>query len=155
MSLNVRGDVSCTTNCDRKCRESLTDLRFDEKKADECTPLKLLFLSLSFEIHQAFHEGRFDTFVSIGKIIFEKYAWLFELILIRGRKLYRSHKLGNSETQYIVQWRWKNYFGKYVQTWKHNCTKAIDRDGKYVRKNYIIVIEIAKRKIIDRNKYFH
>lgn len=89
VSLNVRGDVSCTTNCDRKCRESLTDLRFDEKKPDECTPLKLLFLSLSFEIHQAFHEGRFDTFVSIGKIIFEKYAWLFELILIRGRKLYR------------------------------------------------------------------
>lgn len=58
--------------------------------------------------------------------------------------------------QYIVQWRWKNYFGKYVQTWKHNnCTKAIDRDGKYVRKNCIIVVEVAKRKIIDRNKYFH
>lgn len=124
------------------------------EKAGRVYALKTSLSFAFFRNSSRFPRGSFRH-VSIGKIIFEKYAWLFELILIRERKLYRSHKLGNSETQYIVQWRWKNYFGKYVQTWKHNCTKAIDRDGKYVRKNCIIVIEVAKRKIIDRNKYFH
>lgn len=27
---------------------------------------------------------------------------------------------------------WKNYFGKYIQTWEHNnCTKAIDKENMY------------------------